>query len=151
MAKKKASTAKPKRAARKKQSRKKAGPPDTSVLTRYSPAGGAESHPHWVKTRFPEYIEPHAPHETTVVREFMHAGHTVKIITTYRVEVDGKPIQAHLSVDEDGRVFTHATPFVTYDSAVELMKAVVDTYPDAFSEVADGPVEPHPHGDNHGR
>ena len=36
-------------------------------------------------------------------------------------------------VDEDGRVHTHATPFVTYSSAIDLMRAVIDAYPDAFS------------------
>jgi hypothetical protein len=108
--------------------------PDISVLGQYSPTGAAKSHPEWVKTKFPSYIEPHGKHEATSVRELAHKGHTVRIITTYRVEVDGKPADLHLSVDEDGQVFTHATPFVTYASAVDLMKAVMDAYPDdAFS------------------
>ena len=64
----------------------------------------------------------------TSVREFSHAGHSVKILTTYRVEVDGHPVHVHLSVDEDGQVHTHVTPFVTYGSAIDLMKAVVDAY-----------------------
>jgi hypothetical protein len=108
--------------------------PDISVLAQYSPTGAAKSHPEWVKTKFPSYVEPHGKHEATSVRELAHKGHTVRIITTYRVEVDGKPADLHLSVDEDGQVFTHATPFVTYASAVDLMKAVMDAYPDdAFS------------------
>jgi hypothetical protein len=108
--------------------------PDLSVLAQYSPTGAAKSHPEWVKTKFPSYVEPHGKHEATSVRELAHKGHTVRIITTYRVEVDGKPADLHLSVDEDGQVFTHATPFVTYASAVDLMKAVMDAYPDdAFS------------------
>jgi hypothetical protein len=108
--------------------------PDISVLAQYSPTGAAKSHPEWVKTKFPSYVEPHGKHEATSVRELAHKGHTVRIITTYRVEVDEKPADLHLSVDEDGQVFTHATPFVTYASAVDLMKAVMDAYPDdAFS------------------
>jgi hypothetical protein len=108
--------------------------PDISVLAQYSPTDAAQSHPEWVKTKFPSYVEPHGKHEATSVRELAHKGHTVRIITTYRVEVDGKPADLHLSVDEDGQVFTHATPFVTYASAVDLMKAVMDAYPeDAFS------------------
>jgi hypothetical protein len=148
MARKKAPVAAKPKATRRK-TKKTIGKPDTSVLARYSPTDGANSHPNWVKTQFPTYIVPHAGHETTAVREFTHGGHVVKIITTYRVEVDGQPIRAHLSVDEDGQVFTHATPFVTYSSAVELIKAVIDAYPDAFSDA--GGHGGHPgHGHGHG-
>lgn len=130
------------RAAKPKAARKKTTPrigrPDTSVLARYSPTDGANSHPDWVKTQFPAYIVPHGGHEAVGRREFAHGGHLVKIITTYRVEVDGHPIRAHLSVDEDGRVYTHATPFVTYASAIDLMKAVIDGYPDSFSDAGSG-------------
>jgi hypothetical protein len=130
--------------------------PDISVLAQYSPTEAAQSHPQWVKTRFPSYVEPHGKHEATSVRELTHKGHTVKIITTYRVEVDGRPADLHLSVDEDGQVFTHATPFVTYASAVDLMKAVMDAYPeDAFahpsgttpSSAPDNPDHNHVHGE----
>ncbi|MBA2659546.1 MAG: hypothetical protein H0U72_08410 [Nitrosospira sp.] len=121
--------------------------PDTSVLEHYSPTGGAESHPDWIKKKFPTYIMPHGQHEAMSVRELTHNGHNVKIITTYRVEVDGKPADMHLSVDEDGQVFTHATPFVTYASAVDLMKEVMDAYPDAFSD-SDSDAG-HDHDNNH--
>jgi hypothetical protein len=128
--------------------------PDTSVLARYSPTEGAQSHPDWIKKKFPTYIEPHGMHDATSVRELTHNGHVVRIITTYRVEVDGKPAGMHLSVDEDGQVYTHATPFVTYASAVDLMKEVMDAYPDAFSEAdADTGAEAqneHEHGDGEG-
>ena len=135
-------TIKPKKSAPKKakprQAKPRIGRPDTSVLARYSPTDGAHSHPDWVKTQFPTYIIPHGGHEATAVREFAHRGHLVKIFTTYRVEVDGHPIGAQLSVDEDGRVYTHATPFVTYASAIDLMKAVIDGYPDSFSGAGGG-------------
>ena len=125
--------------------------PDISVLAQYSPTGAAKSHPEWVKTKFPSYVEPHGKHDATSVRELAHKGHTVRIITTYRVEVDGKPADLHLSVDEDGQVFTHATPFVTYASAVDLMKAVMDAYPeDAFSDPATTPSDSdHDHHGDH--
>ena len=84
------------------------------------------------------------------MRELTHNGHNVKIITTYRVEVDGKPADMHLSVDEDGQVFTHATPFVTYASAVDLMKEVMDAYPDAFSDSDPDPGHDHDNNHNHG-
>lgn len=144
----------PRSRARKKGSRYRAkaaiGKPDESVLADYSPTDPASSHPEWVKSRFPSYVTPHAGHEATAVREFSHAGHNVKIITTYRVEVDGQPVRAHLSVDEDGRVYTHATPFVTYASANDLMKAVIDTYPDSFSGQAGRHDGGHHGGAHHG-
>lgn len=126
--------------------------PDISVLERYSPTGGAQSHPDWVKTKFPAYIASHGGahgggHEATSVRQLTHKGHDVRIITTYRIEVDGKPAGMHLSVDEDGQVYTHATPFVTYASAVDLMKQVMDAYPDAFSD--SHPHAAHGNDDNH--
>lgn len=124
--------------------------PDTSVLARYSPTGGAQSHPDWVKAKFPTYIEPHGKHGATSVRQLSHKGHDIKIITTYRIEVDGKPAGMHLSVDKDGQVYTHATPFVTYTSAVDLMKEVMDAYPDAFSDSEPHTGHAHDHNpDNH--
>ena len=56
----------------------------------------------------------------------------------------------NLSVDEDGQVFTHATPFVTYASAVDLMKEVMDAYPDAFSDSDPDPGHDHDNNHNHG-
>lgn len=128
--------------------------PDTSVLEHYSPTGGAQSHPDWIKKKFPAYIAPHGTHEATSVRQLKHKGHDVKIITTYRIEVDGKPAGMHLSVDADGQVYTHATPFVTYASAVDLMKEVMDAYPDAFSDSEapaghDNGHDHHEHGGGH--
>jgi hypothetical protein len=126
--------------------RKGIGPPDTSVLAGYSPTDGPRSHPDWIKKGFPTYVDPHAGHERTSVREFAHAGHVVRIITTYRIEVDGQEVQTHLSVDEDGRVFTHALPFVTYSSAVDLMKEVINKYSQDFSGSGHGG---HDHGHGH--
>ncbi|MCW5601361.1 hypothetical protein [Nitrosomonas sp.] len=125
------------------------GKPDISVLARYSPTDEANSHPDWVKEQFPTYVGPHTGHEATAVREFMHEGHAVKIITSYRVEVDGQPVRAHLSVDEDGQVYTHATPFVTYASAVDLMKTLINAYPDSFSSNDIGHEKHHNHS-HHG-
>jgi hypothetical protein len=125
---------------------KTSGLPDTSVLARYSPTEGGDSHPEWIRQTFPTYVEPHAAHQATSVREFTHGGHVGRIITTYRIEVDGQEVHPHLSVDEDGRVFTHALPFVTYASAVDLMKDVIRAYADDFSRAGHSD---HDHGDRH--
>lgn len=121
------------------------GLPDVSVLAQYSPDDEQAAHPAWIKADFSDYILAHDAHRSTSVREFTHQGHQIKITTTYKVEVDGCEIDAHLFVDEDGRVHTHATPFVTYASAVGLMSAVIDAYPSAFEDLA--AQEPaHDHG-----
>lgn len=112
------------------------GLPDVAVLAQYSPDDEQAAHPGWMKADFSDYILAHDAHRSTSVREFTHQGHQIKITTTYKVEVDGHEIDAHLFVDEDGRVHTHATPFVTYESAVGLMGAVIDAYPSAFEDLA---------------
>ena len=120
---------------------------DVATLAGLTPTEST-SHPEWIKQHFPAYVDPHTAHLQTGVREFAHAGHVVRITTTYKVEVDGREVQAHLSVDEDGRVFTHALPFVSYGSAVDLMKSVIDAYADDFGEAPSG-HGPHGHG-SHG-
>jgi hypothetical protein len=137
-----------------KNSAKLLGKPDISVLEKYNPTNSSTSHPEWVKANYPSYISGHVGHEMTSVREFSHAGHALKITTTYQVEVDGQPVNLHLSVDEDGQVHTHATPFVTYGSALDLIKAVLDAYPGAFASHGHHPGHhsghhSHAHGESH--
>jgi len=104
--------------------------PDLQVLATYSLEN--PEHPDWIRKEFPAYVETHR-HGDSSVREFTHNGCKVRIVTTYDIEVDGEPLAAHLSVDNDGGVFTHATPFVAYASAVTLVKAIIDAYPEAFA------------------
>lgn len=126
---------------------KRAALPDLSILARYSPDDEQNAHPDWIKKDFAAYIRAHDAHRSTSVREFTHQGHVVKITTSYHVEVDGHEVDPHLFVDEDGRVHTHATPFVTYQSAVDLMNAVIDAYPSAFQDLVEpGSPPSHAHG-----
>ncbi|EJL95213.1 hypothetical protein PMI18_05404 [Pseudomonas sp. GM102] len=129
--------------------------PDIGALAEISITDPDKTHPAWIKEQFPEYVDPHAGHEARTVREINHKGHVVRIVTTYQVEVDGAPVQAHLFVDDAGQVHTHATPFVTYGSALDLMTAVIDAYPESFAkgdgdggEHPDHPVH-HEHGAHH--
>ena len=87
-------------------------------------------------------MHEHGPHET--VREAYHGGHRIVIGTTYRIEVDGRPIGGHFVVTEDGQVQCHALPNYTFSSAVDLVKSMIDIFPEDFSGTpADG-------GDAHG-
>ena len=67
------------------------------------------------------------------VREADHKGHHIVIETAYTITVDGKPFDAGLGVTNDGSVHYHGMPNVGFDSAIDLMKAVIDTFPDEFA------------------
>jgi hypothetical protein len=80
------------------------------------------------------------PMEST--REATYQGHQIVIRTTYRIEVDGMPIEGHLGVTNDGQVHYHAVPNLSFASAVDLVKQLIDTFPEDFGEGTD----PHYHG-----
>ena len=125
-------------------------PPDIAALAEISITDPDKAHPAWIKAQFPEYVDPHAGHEAKTVREINHKGHVVRIVTTYQVEVDGSPVQAHLFVDDAGQVHTHATPFVSYGSALDLMTAVIDAYPESFAKGDEGGGEHTDHSGHPG-
>ena len=67
------------------------------------------------------------------LRKFEYKGHSVVIRTHYAVTVDGRPINAHMSVDNKGRLNTHALPNYSFNSAVDVIKALIDCLPTSFS------------------
>jgi hypothetical protein len=80
------------------------------------------------------------PMEST--REATYYGHHIVIRTTYHIEVDGMPIEGHLGVTNDGQVHYHAVPNLSFASAVDLVKQLIDTFPEDFEAATD----PHGHG-----
>jgi hypothetical protein len=70
------------------------------------------------------------PVETT--REATYRGHHILVRTTYQIEVDGTPIYGHLGVTNDGQVHYHAVPNLAFASAVDLVRQLIDTFPDDF-------------------
>ena len=68
------------------------------------------------------------------VRRAEHAGHVIEIRTHYEVKVDGKAVPLPLSVGDDGNVVCHALPNYLFSSAVDLVKTVIDLYPDDFTK-----------------
>jgi hypothetical protein len=76
------------------------------------------------------------------VREATYRGHQIVIRTTYHIEVDGQPIEGHVGVTNDGRVHYHAVPNLSFPSAVDMVKQLIDTFHDDFHQ----PVEDHDHG-----
>jgi hypothetical protein len=70
---------------------------------------------------------------TESVREATYKGHRIMVRTTYQIEVDGKPVEGHLAVTNDGRVHYHTLPNISYASAIDLVQQVIDSFPDDFA------------------
>jgi hypothetical protein len=68
------------------------------------------------------------------VRESEHAGHHIVIRTTYQVEIDGRVADLPLGVDNDGHVHCHSLPNYQFNSAIDMVKQVLDTFPRDFSK-----------------
>jgi hypothetical protein len=81
---------------------------------------------------------------TQSTREATYRGHHIVIRTTYQIEVDGTPIEGHLGVTDDGQVHYHAVPNLSFASAVDLVKQLIDTFPEDFEAGTD--TDPHGHG-----
>ena len=92
--------------------------------------------------------EMHAHGGMDDVREADYNGHHIVIQTSYSITVDGKPFKAELGVSNDGSVHYHGMPNVGFDSAIDLVKAVIDTFPGEFA--GGGGHGGHGHGGGHG-
>lgn len=66
------------------------------------------------------------------VREEHHKGHHIVIKTTYEVKVDGKKFSAPLDVSNAGTVQYHGIPTMGFASAIDLMKCIIDQFPQDF-------------------
>jgi hypothetical protein len=80
------------------------------------------------------------------VREEIYRGHRIVVRTTYSVEVDGVPVEGHLGVTNDGQVHYHAVPNLGFSSAIDLVKKLIDAFPDDFPSEGDGDATGHQHG-----
>lgn len=59
-------------------------------------------------------------------REAKHRDRRIVVKTTYRIEIDGKPIHAHIGVADDGSVHCHGIPNYSTGSALDLARALID-------------------------
>lgn len=115
-------------------------------------ASGKRSHTHKPRSRLPSDLlaysykqlkagKPvaapgHAEHDNgpfQSVREVEYKGHKITIYTQYEIRVDGEPFSSHVYVDNTGKVSTHALPAYSFVSAVDLVKKIIDEFPDDFS------------------
>ncbi len=78
-------------------------------------------------------IKHGAMHDKSV-RTFGHKGHEISIATTYQVKVDGRVVHIPLMVSENGQVQSHAIPNYSLSSAVDVVKTIIDLFPEDFEK-----------------
>lgn len=67
-------------------------------------------------------------------RKATHLGREIKVRTTYRIEIDGEPITAHVKVSDEGWVHCHGLPNYAATSALDLARRLVETTPATLPE-----------------
>ena len=82
--------------------------------------------------------QKHRHGEMDSVREADYAGHHIVVRTRYRVEVDGHMLMGHMGVTNDGQVHYHPVPNLAFSSAVDLVKRLIDIFPDDFAKKGRG-------------
>lgn len=68
------------------------------------------------------------------VRKVEYKSHRIVISTHYALVIDGSAFVTPVMVDNSGRVSCHALPNYSFLSAVDLVKQLIDTFPDDFSK-----------------
>jgi hypothetical protein len=77
-------------------------------------------------------------HDGVSVRVFDHRGHRVEIATRYEITVDGERWDQHIEVLDDGNVTYHGLPQYLVPSAVDMVRAVIDSSYEAPEEIRAG-------------
>ena len=72
------------------------------------------------------------------VRQADYQGHHIVIRTRYQIEVDGRMLMGHVDVTNDGQVHYHPVPNLSFASAVDLVKRLIDVFPDDFARKGRG-------------
>jgi len=77
-------------------------------------------------------MAPMSHTHTVSTREVDYKGHHIVIKTTYEIDVDGHAVTGHIDVSNEGQIAYHGIPNVSFDSAVDLVKSLIDHFPDDF-------------------
>ena len=64
----------------------------------------------------------------------------IVIRTTYQIEVDGTPVTGHMGVTDDGKVHYHPVPNISFASALDMVKQLIDVFPDDFTDTGENPL-----------
>ncbi|GAA1382322.1 hypothetical protein [Catellatospora chokoriensis] len=65
---------------------------------------------------------------STGVRTATHRGREIRIETTYKITIDGKPLEGGLEVLDNGAVHYHGLPQYALPSAIDMCKRVLDYF-----------------------
>jgi hypothetical protein len=110
--------------------------------------------PDTVRDNVTQFRDSHGTHDHPVetVRTTIYHGHRIVVRTRYSVEIDGRPLDGHLGVTDDGAVHYHALPNYSFGSALDLVKQVVDSFPDDFGDAGTDRAQAHNGGrdEHHG-
>jgi hypothetical protein len=82
--------------------------------------------------RRPMVMPHHGAGSVESTREADQNGHHIVVRTTYQIEVDGHVIPVPLGVDNDGHVHCHSLPNYQFNSAIDLVKQLIDSFPGDF-------------------
>ena len=105
---------------------------DPEILEQFAGQILEDYQPDWLGDCDPRKYRPKEEGKLVSVRRVDHNGHAIEITTTYEITVDGKQFTGHIIVMQDGRLHCHGIPYESYASAVDLMRELVDLYPESF-------------------
>ncbi len=77
-----------------------------------------------------------------IIRQDDYKGHHVMVRTRYDITIDGQVVTGHIMLTNLGQVQYHGLPNHSFDSAVELARALIDNFPEDFAKKA-APRSPH--------
>lgn len=101
--------------------------------------GGPKTLARYLKRRQPKEQDDggHGAHHgaNVSVRTTIHKGHEIEVRTTYEIMVDGKPLEGHMGVGDDGRVHYHPIPNYSSGSMLDLIRSVIDAFPEDYPSV----------------
>ena len=90
------------------------------------------------------------------VRKEDYRGHAIRIETTYKVIVDGEPLNSHTQVLDDGTVHCHDFPNYSFTSALDMVRKMIDAeveFERPVDEISghhsDDPQNHNDHGGHH--
>ena len=69
-----------------------------------------------------------------ITREDDYKGHHIVIRTRYDITVDGQAVTGHMMLTNMGQVQYHGLPNYSFDSAVGLVRALIDNFPEDFEK-----------------
>ncbi|MDR4479406.1 MAG: hypothetical protein R3B37_06605 [Nitrospira sp.] len=78
--------------------------------------------------------QQHRHHAADSLREATYQGHHIVVRTHYEIEVDGRSLIGHMGVTNDGHVHYHPVPNMSFASAIDLVKELINIFPDDFTK-----------------